>query len=590
MLTYHWGSVVVNTVAGTQPDFELDGEAAATKPGRQSSGWARKLPAVVAVLVGTLLICAHAALYGHWLVDDAAITFDYARNVAQGYGPVLQPGAAPVEGYSNTLWLVLLVFGRWLGLFDHGLLLGIPDYVGYPKLLAVLFCAGTLVAFHQMAAVLVRRAWIVTLGAGVLLACIPSYVAWSFSGLENSLYAFLVTAIAAVTVRAIGNGRMHGVAPAVTVGLLAFGAALTRPDGMIFAVSFPLVALLLMKRSSIRATLVAVLMSLASFAIPFGLFLLWRHAEFGRYVSNTAAAKSQSLNPNAKTITAFNKIGSLISYVGVVGVLVALVVIGATVGTPSPFRRRLVGALVPLTLAITAFGILNPDWMSQYRFATPIWAMGSLVVTVCAYRIISTAALRTRVVCGVAIAAALTSSLTLLKQQESAFRASPTAPLCLVTDSAGRLVNQLADVLHLPDSEVFVGPDLGGTSLTARLRLVDLAGLTDTRIADYRATGDIHGLAGYLFGKARPALMHAELAWKITGWDPRLDTDYYFLDSTDPAKGGMYVRKDLVSGPAMLEQLRTVENTVRTAISDHYGQAPRSSCGNRLLPGQVLGA
>jgi hypothetical protein len=118
---------------GTKLGHRFDGDdldADPERPGRWS-GLARKLPATGAVLVGTFLICAHAALYGHWLVDDAAITFDYARNVAEGYGPVLQPGATPVEGYSNTLWLVLLVLGRWLGLFDHGLLLGIPDYVVY---------------------------------------------------------------------------------------------------------------------------------------------------------------------------------------------------------------------------------------------------------------------------------------------------------------------------------------------------------------------------------------------------------------------------------------------------------------------------
>jgi hypothetical protein len=47
-----------------------------------------------------------------------------------------------------------------------------------------------------------------------------------------------------------------------------------------------------------------------------------------------------------------------------------------------------------------------------------------------------------------------------------------------------------------------------------------LAGLTDARIADYRGAGDIHGLAGYLFGTVRPALINAVRAWRITGWTP----------------------------------------------------------------------
>lgn len=528
-------------------------------------------------------------MYGRWLVDDAAITFDYARNVAQGHGPVLQPGAAPVEGYSNTLWMILLVLGRWLGLFDHGSIFGVPDYVVFPKLLAVLFCAGTLVAFHRIAAVFVRRPWIVTLAAGALLACVPSYVIWCFSGLENSCYAFLVTAIAAVTVRAIGTDKVTALAPAITCGLLAVAAALTRPDGMIYALAFPIVALLLISRSSIRTTVVSVVVSLAAFAIPFGAFLLWRHAEFGRWVSNTAAAKNQPLGLNADTISAFNKIGGLLAYVGVPGSLVALVVVGSRLGTPSLFRRRLVGALVPLALAIAAFGVLNTDWMAQLRFATPVWALGSLVTTLCAYRVLALPSLRTRAVCVLAIAVALGTSLTLLKKQEAEFRVSPTVPMCLVTDSAGRLVNELADTLGVPNDAEYLGPDLGGSSLTARLRVVDLAGLADTRIADYRAAGDIHGLAQYIFGEVRPALINAGLAWKMTGWgDPRLDTDYYFLDNSDPAQGGFYVRKDLVSGPEMLTRLQTLESTAHDTIFDTYTQAPLSSCGNQLRLGQTL--
>jgi hypothetical protein len=543
-----------------------------------------RLPAIAAVLAGTLLICAHAAVYGRWLVDDAAITFDYARNVAEGFGPVVQPGAPPVEGYSNTSWMLLLILGRYLGLFDHGTLLGVPDYVVYPKLLAALFCAGTLVAVHRAAAVLVRRPSIVTLGAGVALACLPSYVAWSFSGLENSCYGFLVTALAATAVRAIAQHRPHAIPVAVRTGLFAFAAALTRPDGMIFAVSFPLVVLLLMTKDTIRASVVSVVVSLLSFGMPFGAFLLWRHAEFGRWVSNTAAAKSQPLKVDAETVTAFNNISGLAGYIGVVGTLVALVIIGCNLGTASDFRRRLVGALVPLVLAIFAFGFLAPDWMAQFRFATPIWTVGALVVTACAYRLFATGGLRIRVVAAIGVVAAIATSLTLLDKQRSDFAAAPTVPLCAVVDSAGRQINQLADIARLGNDVKYLGPDLGGSSLTARLRIVDLAGLTDSRIADYRAGGDMRGLGDHVFGEVRPAIINAELAWNLVGLDPRLDTDYYFLNTTDPTLGGTYIRKDLVPDPAVLARLRAAKMASRQEILDRYAAAPHSSCGDTLTP------
>ena len=585
--------IELGTVAGTDvaPPAPVDDsatgvtdEGGTTRPAR----WRGWLPGVLAVVIGTALICAHASLYGRWLVDDAAITFDYARNITLGYGPVLQPGAAPVEGYSNTSWLLLLMIGRWLGLFDHGTIFGVPDYVVFTKALAVVFCAGTLVACQVIATRLVRRAWVVTLGAGALLACIPSYVVWCFSGLENSLYGFLVAVIAAVTVRAIRDDRLTAMAPAITTGLIAFVAALTRPDGMIYVLAFPLVAILLVNRPTLVPTIRAAAVSVVAFAVPFGAFLVWRHAEFGRWVSNTAAAKSQSLAPNAQTINAFNKIGDLVSYVGVVGVLVALVIVGLALGRPSDFRHRVVGLLVPFGLAIAAFGVLNADWMDQYRFATPVWALGALVVTACAYHLFSTTGVRIRAVAGLGIVVTLVTSLTLLKQDETAFRTNPTVPMCLVVGTAGQLINTMADMAHLPNSASYLGPDLGGSSMTLRLRAVDLAGLADARIADYRKAGDISGLAGYLFGDLRPDVIQAISAWKLVGWDPRLDTDYYFLSDTDPAQGGLYIRKSVVTGPAMLDQLRATAQR-RQAIADQYARAPLTSCGDPLNPGLTLG-
>jgi hypothetical protein len=99
------------------------------------------------VLGGTALIVGHALYYGQWVVDDAAITFSYARNLADGHGLVLQPGAAPVEGYSNPAWLVLFAVGKLLGLFDRGSIFGSPDYVVYPKVLATVCCAGIVAGF-----------------------------------------------------------------------------------------------------------------------------------------------------------------------------------------------------------------------------------------------------------------------------------------------------------------------------------------------------------------------------------------------------------------------------------------------------------
>src|SRR5215471_18948267 len=59
----------------------------------------------------------HAWFFRDWIIDDAGISYVYARNLAVGAGLVAQPGQAPVEGYSNPLWVFVLVPFFKLGIF-----------------------------------------------------------------------------------------------------------------------------------------------------------------------------------------------------------------------------------------------------------------------------------------------------------------------------------------------------------------------------------------------------------------------------------------------------------------------------------------
>jgi hypothetical protein len=59
-----------------------------------------------ALLVGLVFVTFAVYLAWNETHDDAAITFAYAKNLMHGEGLVLSPGAEPVEGYTNFLWLV----------------------------------------------------------------------------------------------------------------------------------------------------------------------------------------------------------------------------------------------------------------------------------------------------------------------------------------------------------------------------------------------------------------------------------------------------------------------------------------------------
>ena len=56
----------------------------------------------------TTLAVGPQILLWDWYVEDAAISFAYARHLAHGDGLVAFVGGERIEGYSNPLWVLLL--------------------------------------------------------------------------------------------------------------------------------------------------------------------------------------------------------------------------------------------------------------------------------------------------------------------------------------------------------------------------------------------------------------------------------------------------------------------------------------------------
>jgi hypothetical protein len=544
-----------------------------------AAGPARRAGIVAAVGIPTVLVGLHALGYGRWIVDDAAITFAYARSVATGEGPVLQPGAEPVEGFSNPAWLGLLVLGRWLGLFDRGAWFGVPDYVAFPKLLALACCAGMFACYYAVARVVTSRGVLVTVVAGAVTAAVPSFVIWIMSGLENALLALATAAIAAVLVRAAVAGRLLEPTPAVLCGLLAALAALTRPDGLIYAGAYP-VAVLLLSRGGLGRVLVAAATATAAFAVPTALYLAWRVATFGAYLPNTALAKSQGL----PALSDLNRPAELVGYAGWLTTALAVLLIGAALATRSPGRPGLVALLVPLGLAVAAFAVLEPDWMGHHRFATPVWALGALAATAAASRVWPMLAVRGRTAVTVIAVAAAALTVTTFVDTARDFRATPTAPLCVVAQNAGRNITGYAEIIGQRDATL-LAPDVGGAALVGPVRIIDLAGLANARIAGYWAEEDWPGLRDYVFDEARPTFIKSHGPWSsVTGLtaDPRLASDYAEIGSTSGSTD--WVRVDALDGSGELERLRTYFTGVAAPAHTAARRAPRASCGDRLAP------
>ena len=617
-----------------------DGQQVATGPGAPSGRgrrWLRRLRGIVAVVLPTAVAAGHASLYGRWEVDDAGITFAYARSVATGAGPVLQPGAPPVEGFSDPAWMALLAFGHRLGLFDHGTWFGVPDYVAYPKALAIALLAVVFTAFLATASAVSRYPAAVTAVAGCACALIPSFVIWSVSGLENALLAAAVAVQVAVVVRR--RDRLAAVLPALACGLLAALAALTRPEAAVYAATYPL-ALLVVGRPRWRE-LGAAALSVVAFAVPFGAYLAWRLATFGQWLPTTAIAKSQGL----PTVAGFAKVGSLIAYAGWPIVLVGTLLVGAalagaagrataasTSGAATDLRAasatgaaaagtgrlgatttdlasigrpaaRTVGrraaappppsgvgtavalVLIPLALALAAFGVLIPDWMEQFRFATPVWTLGPFVMVLAGIQVLTTLRWRGRVIVTGVTAVAAALSVAGFVPNVQTFRDNPTAPMCLIVVNTGREFNGYMDVLGVA-SATFFAPEIGGAALTGRALLYDGGGLAEPTIARFWATKDTAGIRDYVLDDVKPTFIRAHGSFRpFIGLDadPRFARDYVEI-GTFSNGGANWVRRELVPDAATLTRLQAWGATALAADAAQRA-TPRASCGDRLLVG-----
>jgi len=219
-------------------------------------------------------------------IDDAFISFRYARNLASGRGLVFNVGER-VEGFSNFSWTVLLALPAWLGLdrFELGLLIT-------AKILGALFGVATVVLVSRTAAAgrpesEVRSAPF----AALYVATLAPFTFWCMGGLETSLVALLLALSVHLHLaedRALSAAR--GAWPWSYVALLL--AALTRPEPLVLFA--PLLALRVGRSvgfSPGRRALLRELRYSLLFVLPYAAFIAFRFAYYGQLVPNTYFAK-----------------------------------------------------------------------------------------------------------------------------------------------------------------------------------------------------------------------------------------------------------------------------------------------------------
>ncbi len=198
-----------------------------------STRWFARVFFLAASSVLLAVLVYHSRKFFPFFVDDALISLQYVKRFVAGQGLTWTEGPA-VEGYSNLLWILLLSIPGALGI-DLMLAARILGFVATALLpLLLLFRRGIDNPLAMLPAFLV-----------LLLFPLSSIMAlWAIGGLEQPLFALLLLLVILALFRQFDvaeyRPRLIRFA-AVMLGL----TALTRPDGMLFAVLAAMTVLIL---------------------------------------------------------------------------------------------------------------------------------------------------------------------------------------------------------------------------------------------------------------------------------------------------------------------------------------------------------
>ena len=118
------------------------------------------------------------------LFDDAMISMRYARNLAQGYGLVWNPGGPAVEGFTNPLWVGYMALWHLLPIDPTKISLAI-------QLTSAVCLIANLALVWHIARLLSAGNGAVALGAVILTAFYLPLNTWALQGMEVGLLALI---------------------------------------------------------------------------------------------------------------------------------------------------------------------------------------------------------------------------------------------------------------------------------------------------------------------------------------------------------------------------------------------------------------
>ncbi|NCG20631.1 MAG: hypothetical protein GWP91_16605 [Rhodobacterales bacterium] len=488
-----------------------------------------------------------------WFIEDSAITFAYARNLANGEGLVPWPGGERIEGYSNPTWTALIAFLELFGVIGFST----------AKTLALICTAWTLFACYF----LTKRAipndphGDAALLAPVVLAGNSVYAMWAGSGLENALFgAFLVTALWRLSVEFDEKSPQRPWS-----ALLFFGLALTRPEGILYGAAAGLWVVIHAWHGGkgwrpLAAWATAILAPFAAitglrlwyFAWPLpmtyyakvgtggtvihqwngrGWMQLRSHAQIlwqGWFIPIYALGLLGFHGRFAKVLPAVVGGGFAMMWLPLpdlglqVRIVVLLLMAGvlplASVGNPGWTARAPAWSMAAVTVFFAAYA--NGDWMRGWRWMSLLAGPASVLFAAAAWEVGQAVQHQLKQPTWRApswVSAVLLVALTVPPNWANTvwFADEGKNETPWVIRRRVQMTHNLASRLFIDEPVVNVDMDMGAFLWWGKQRMVDVAGLVDVPIA-LHTFRDKPFVQEYIFQQQRPHIVHMHGHWDVT--------------------------------------------------------------------------
>lgn len=326
------------------------------------------MPRLLFVITVVFSVYYNRTVVTDWMMDDAFISFRYADNWARGFGPVYNPGEAPVEGYTNFLWVALLTLGARLG----------GDIVVLSRVLGAAAGVLTLLLLFHARRFVRGLDGDTPIMAVLFLATFCIFHPWPTSGMETTLFGLLLTFSVLLHFSTLeGSPTPRRLA---TLGAVLALTAMTRPEGLLAA------GLVLADQAleSLRRRRLQVCWVGGAFLVIFLPWFIWRWHYYDSFLPNTFYAK---VGATAAQVRRGKK------YFWDLYAPARPLILPAAVAVLAPWvwlRRYGRYFMLPLFLAAyTAYIILvGGDGLPAFRFFAPLAALLCLLAAVGVRRIV----------------------------------------------------------------------------------------------------------------------------------------------------------------------------------------------------------